>query len=332
VNVEAFVAARRAEWDELAALADQAHGRPERLGTDGVLRLGYLYRGAAADLALARRRYRHEAVVPYLEQLVGRSRNLVYDTSRERETLRSLATTGYWRRVAAQRTALLLAGVLLALPAVLGLVWALQDPTSAEALAPQDLHAVTQPQGPADLGLSSGEQAQFASAIFTNNIQVTFLAFAGGALGGLGTAFVLLQNGALLGIVTGLAIGAGNGDRMAQLVLAHGVLEMSCIVVAGAAGLRLGAAIIRPGRRPRSVAVPEVARDVVLIVLGTAPWLVLAGLVEGFVTPRGIGAGPAAVVGILLAGSYWGLLAWRGRPPTSPPPTPGITPVPAPSA
>ena len=126
-----------------------------------------------------------------------------------------------------------------------------------------------------------------ASQIFTNNIQVTFLAFAGGMLLGLGTLYVLFQNGMMLGAVGGLAIGAGNGRPFFELVTAHGVLELSCIVVAGAAGLRLGWAIIDPGNRTRGEALRDEARAAVEIVLGTAAWLVVAGLVEGFLTPVG---------------------------------------------
>ena len=93
----------------------------------------------------------------------------------------------------------------------------------------------------------------------------------------------------MLGVVGGLAIGAGNGRPFFELVTAHGVLELSCIVVSGAAGLRLGWAIIDPGNRTRGEALREEARAAIEIVLGTAPWLVVAGLVEGFLTPSGTG-------------------------------------------
>ena len=76
--------------------------------------------------------------------------------------------------------------------------------------------------------------------IFTNNIRVAFLAFAGGILLGLGTLYVLIKNGLMLGATFGLAVGVGNGPPFFELVLAHGVLELSCIAVAGAAGLRIG--------------------------------------------------------------------------------------------
>ena len=114
----------------------------------------------------------------------------------------------------------------------------------------------------------------------------------------------------------GLAIGAGNGRSFFELVTAHGVLELSCIIVSGAAGLRLGWSIIDPGNRhawrsaaPRSRAPP------IEIMLGTAPWLVVAGLVEGFLTPSGTGLPTVLAVGFSLGAIYWGLVLWRGTHP-----------------
>src|SRR5205823_6095793 len=122
----------------------------------------------------------------------------------------------------------------------------------------------------------------------------------------------------ILGFVAGLAIGAGNGRVFFELVTAHGVLELSCIVVSGAAGLRLGWAIIDPGTRPRGEALRQEARAAIEMVLGTAPWLVLAGLVEGFLTPAGTGLATVLAVGLSLGAVFWGLVLWRGAPKDAP--------------
>src|SRR5262249_55962465 len=153
---------------------------------------------------------------------------------------------------------------------------------------------------------------------FTNNIVVTALAFAGGITLGLGTAYFLLQNAVLLGAVAGLAIGAGNGRPFFELVTAHGVLELSCIVVGGAAGLRVGWAMVHPGYRRRGVALREEARAAVEMLLGTAACLVVAGLVEGFITPKDLGLGPVLAIGFTLGAIFWGLVMWRGAPASEP--------------
>ncbi|HEX2047472.1 MAG TPA: stage II sporulation protein M [Acidimicrobiales bacterium] len=315
MNLDAFIAQRRPSWDELDALLEAAKGRPERLGAQRMRRLGELYRGAAADLALARRRFPAEPTVPALEDLVGRAHAVVYGTSVRRESAREFLSHGYWRRIRERPALLAVSALLLFGPALVGGLWAWNDPGSAGALVPSTSEAVARPRPEgSDLGLSRGERASFSAGIFTNNIRVTFAAVAGGISFGLLTAGVLLFNGALIGVVVGLGVAAGNGSVMLELIVPHGVLELSCIVVAGAAGLRIGWALVDPGRRPRGQALAAEARAAVELALGTALWLVVAGLTEGLVTPLGIGVGPALAVGLGLAAVYWAL-GWRlGRP------------------
>jgi uncharacterized membrane protein SpoIIM required for sporulation len=312
VRLDRFVTGREPAWNELEQALRTARGRPERLGPDGVRALGRLYRAAAADLAFARRRFPGDPVVARLESLVGRARPVVYSAESRRAPLRDFAATGYWRRVRERPLLLALAWALLAVPAVLAFLWAASDPGAASGLVPEQFRNAGQSGGHA-LG-GGGQQAEFSSAIFTNNIRVAFIAFAGGALAGLGTTLVVAYNGVLLGTVAGLASGAGSGARLTELVAPHGFLELSCIAVSAAAGFRIGWAVIEPGSRGRGAALAAEARGAAEMVLGTVPWLVLAGLVEGFVTPRRIGVAAALALGIGLAAAYWALVLWRGRP------------------
>jgi len=319
MNLERFLHDRQPSWDELEAMVARANRRPERLGAAGVRHLGSLYRKVSADLALARRRFPLDPVVPALEDLVGRARNLVYDTEARRESMVEFFATGYWRRVRERPVPLLLAAALLFGAGALCFAWATADPGSAAGLAPGNFRSVTEPRPAGGLGISTAEGTALSSAIFTNNIRVSFLAFAGGILLGLGAAALLVYNGVILGVIAGLAVGSGNGPSFFELVAPHGVLELSCIAVTGAAGLRLGWSIVEPGHRLRSVAVVSEARRTVEIILGTLPWFVLAGLVEGLVTPRQVGLGPAVVLGVLLGAAYWSLVLWRGAAPARAP-------------
>jgi uncharacterized membrane protein SpoIIM required for sporulation len=227
--------------------------------------------------------------------------------------VRDFASRGYWRRIRERPALLALAAVCLFAPAFLAGYWAWRDPGAASGLAPDAYQSVTEPRSPGqDLGVSVDEQADLAAQIFTNNIRVTMLAFAGGMLFGIGTLYLLVYNGMLLGAVAGLAVGAGNGRPFFELVTAHGVLELSCIVIGGLAGFRLAAAIVEPGYRSRGAALRDEARAAVELILGTAVWLVVAGLVEGFVTPAGTGLTTVLVVGFGLGALFWGLVLWRG--------------------
>jgi uncharacterized membrane protein SpoIIM required for sporulation len=320
MTLTSFLSPRRDRWSELSGLVRSAGRRPETLGPDGVRRLGTLYRATAADLALARREFAGDPVVAQLADLVGKARPLVYANERRLGSFREFVSHGYWRRVRERPVPLLVSALLLFGTWGLAGVWAWRDPGAALAVAPEDFRSWTEPQE--DRGSpTSEESAAFASSLFTNNIRVSILAFAAGIAAGLGSAFVMVFNGLILGVVTGLATDAGNGDLLLEWIPAHGILELSCIVVAGAAGMRMGWALVVPGRRRRGAALAAEARPAAEIVLGTTAWLVVAGLLEGFVSPSGIGLGARITIGLLAAGAFWGLVIWRG----------GVTAAPAPS-
>jgi uncharacterized membrane protein SpoIIM required for sporulation len=314
MNLDRFLRERRPDWAELDALLRRSGRRPQRLGAERVRRVGALYRRAVADVALARRTFPGDPVTLMLEDLVARARRVVYQAESRRQSLRHFVATGYWRRVRERPVLVLAAAISLLLPAVLGTVWGLTDAASAGGMVPDEYRAVTEPRPRRGLGLSLGESANLSSLIFTNNIRISFFAFAGGIAAGLLTAAVLVFNGVFLGVLAGLAWQAGNGLPFVELVAPHGVLELSCIVVAGAAGLRLGWSLVDPGHRRRAEAVVEEGRAAVEVALGTAVCLVVAGLVEGFLTPADLGWEGALSVGLVSGALYWALVIWRGRP------------------
>jgi uncharacterized membrane protein SpoIIM required for sporulation len=209
---------------------------------------------------------------------------------------------------------LLTAVVLMMGPWVLAGVWAVRDPGAAQGLVPSQFQNVVS-RDKANFGLTADEKAAASSSIFTNNIRVTFLAFAAGIAAAIGAAVVLVYQGVTLGTVFGLTIQAGNGRALFEFTFPHGVLELSCIVVAGAAGMRMGWALVAPGRRRRRDALVTEARAAVEMVLGTAVCLVISGIVEGSLSTSGLGLGPAIGVGGVLGGTFWALVLWRGRAP-----------------
>lgn len=312
MNLPQFLEQRQASWEELDELLATAGRRVERLGPEGVLRLGSLYRAAAADLAYARRRFPGDPVVDRLERLVIAGRSLVYERPARRRGLIDFLADGYWRLLWQRRRPIALASALLLVPWVMAALWAASNPETVAASLPPEFLWVAEATT-TDQGYSAAELAGFSTFVFTNNVRVALLAFALGITIGLGTSAVLLQNGLVLGGVTGLALEAGNGGLLVAAVAAHGILEISCIVVAGGAGLSLGRAILRPGSLSRRRSLAEEAIPAFQLAGGTALWLVLAGVVEGFASRTGLGPLPTSLIGITLGGVFWGLVLWRGR-------------------
>jgi uncharacterized membrane protein SpoIIM required for sporulation len=247
-----------------------------------------------------------------LEELVLRGRQAVYSASVEKMSVRRFVTTTFWQRIAERPVFPLIAFILLFGAAGLALLWGATDPGAAAGMVPEGfIDGAAPPEG--SQGLSIDESAAFSSQLFTNNIRVTFLAFAGGMLFCVGGAFLLVSNGILLGAVFGVAASYGNLGQICQLVVAHGVLELSCIVVAGGAGMRLGWALVSPGHLTRAQSLAHEARPAFEVILGCMPCLVIAGFVEAYVSPAGWGALGVCLVGFGLGGAFWGMVLTRGR-------------------
>jgi uncharacterized membrane protein SpoIIM required for sporulation len=311
MKLTTFVEERQARWERLESALAAAGRRPERLAPAEVLALARDYRAAAADLASARRHFPDDPMVANLERLVARARGVVYERPSRRANLVDLFADRYWLLLAERAGPLLLAGAMLAVPAVLSGVWAASDPETVATLLPAEFQWVAE-AGTTDRGLGPLGLAGFSTFVFVNNIRVALLSFALGITWGIGTGLLLAYNGFILGGVGGLAIGAGNGSLLTAAVVGHGVLELTCIVVAGGAGLAVARAMLRPGHRTRRSALAAEAPVAMTIAAATAPWLVLAGLVEGYVSRVGLGPGPTTAIGVALGAVFWGLFWWRG--------------------
>jgi len=311
MNLPRFVSVGEVEWGRLDELIRKAQGRPERLGAAGVRELGTRYRAVVADLARARSSFPGDPITRRLEYLALQGRQLVYDNEITRPSLRRFMGTTYWQLVRSRPKFLFAALGFLLVPALLAAAWAVIDPGAATGLVPGEFRNVLDPgeQG-TDMGLTLAEEVGFSTLLAQHNVLISFMAFAFGMFWCIGTVYVLIHNGLFFGAIGGLLFQSGNGAFFLELTAAHGLLELSGTVVAAAAGLRMGWALVDPDKRPRREVLVEEARNAVLIVLGSIPMFLVAALIEGFISRRGLSAPPVAIVGVLLAGGYW-LTVWR---------------------
>jgi uncharacterized membrane protein SpoIIM required for sporulation len=324
MNLERFLSQRTDAWTELDGLIRKAKSRVGRLGPDEVLRLGELYRMAAADLALARRSFPLAAGTQRLQELVIQAHSLVYSRATRSETAGEFLGHRLWQRIRENGRCLALSAGVLVGAVVLGTLWALSDPTSASGLLPAGSHVSVHTRG-AFYGISVPARGGLAVTIFVNNIEVSIMAIAGGFTFGVLTVYALAYNGALLGVLGTFEWRGGGFDQFVRLIVPHGLLELSCIALAGAGGLAIARALIDPGRASRADALAAMVPRLGATVLGVVLFLIVAGLTEGFVTPWDLPTGVAVGVGVLLAGGFWTMVAWRGAPDRAGGPVPAGT-------
>lgn len=300
-----FVARRRPEWEQLAALTQ----RPVRsLKLSELRTFDALLRRASADLAHAEAWYPDAEVVAYLHQLCATAFARAHPPPEGRlEALRGFFAEGLPRAVRELGGAVRLSALLLVSGILLGALIVSVDPRGAELLVPPAIRThVAAGTLWTDTLLSVAPPGATAGGIASNNLTVTVVAFASGLLFGAGSALVLLTNGLLLGAVFALCIRRGLGLGLFDFVLAHGPLELSIIVLAAACGLTLGGALLDPGELPRREALSRKGRTAVRVVLGCAPFLALDAVVEGFVSPGHLfPSWVKAALGLSAAGLFW---------------------------
>lgn len=315
--IDAFIAARKARWDRLTYLLGRVRkGRRGRLGAAEIEEFGLLYREAASDLALARREHPRAAVVPYLNSLLGQAHPYVY--ARRGDKGRSVVRffTGEFPTTFRRNGKLILISFLtFFLPALLAYLLTMMSSEAAAVLAPTGIadriHQVNRSGRWADI--SSTESSLAASTIMTNNIRVAIVAFGGGILIGLPTVLVLALNGLMLGSVAALAQQGGVGLELWSFVSPHGWIELTVTFIAGGAGLGLGRAILLPGLLSRRDALVNAAGEAVRLLMGGASLLVVAGAIEGFISPSLLAPGLKFAFGVLTGIALFSYLLLAGR-------------------
>jgi uncharacterized membrane protein SpoIIM required for sporulation/uncharacterized RDD family membrane protein YckC len=291
-TAERFVATRQPAWEGFRRRAMRAEREGlKTLAGEEVAEFAAHYREVAADLARARTYGVDRLVLEYLERIVGAGHNALYGLRGVRRLplgrllLRDLPAAA-WR----SRAYVLVACLLFLLPGLVGYALVRERPEIAREVLPDvmltraESGAYEQAAGRGYAETPSPYLPFVASSIIANNVQVAFLAFASGITAGVGTVFVLLFNGLFFGAVLGLFANYDLAHWILTFVAGHGVLELTAIFVAGGAGLLVGRALIAPGDLARREALVFYGRDAIRLVGASATLLVLAGLIEGFLS------------------------------------------------
>lgn len=311
-----FIDNRKNNWERLEDLLGLTSAASLRgLSKAEVREFGELYRRAAADLAIARAETRDPKLVNYLNSLVIRAHGKIYRAESNganvvwnflaREFPRAFRRT--WKFTALAFAVFMFFGVA-------GFVLCYNDLNFADAVGLQDTQIQVRANDQWWLQLNEANQIG-SSAIMTNNIKVTFLAFAWGAFFGIGSLYVLFQNGLINGGVLGVCykINPAFGDALVTFMVGHGVIELSCIFIAAGAGMLLGYSIINPGNLTRAQALKKNGLEAVRLAVGCALLLVVAGTIEGFLSPSALPAWVKFGTGITTGIAMYSYLFLVGR-------------------
>jgi len=284
-----FLESRLGKWKRLEDLTTRASRfRLSNLSGKEVREFGQLYRRTAADLAIAREEVRDQRLVNYLNHLVGRAHGAIYRS--ESSGFGVFLTFFRYEFPAVFRKTFfytLTAFIVFVSSAAFASVACLLDEGFADRIAPQLRQSIADHHNWTESVNKANPLA--ATSIQANNIMVTFYAFAGGLLVGIGTFLALVQNGLLLGMVLSLCFRYRFWE-IPIFVSAHGAIELTAIFIAGGAGLLIGKALLMPGDLRRIDALVENGGLAIKLILGCIPMLLIAGLIEGFISPARIPA------------------------------------------
>jgi uncharacterized membrane protein SpoIIM required for sporulation len=318
--VHEFIRMRRDAWAQLQVFLETARRLSlARVPLDVFREGSALYRQAVADLAYARMCFPDHPVVRELERLVGHAHSLLYQAGRTK----SRSWAEFWRetwpmRVREAARPILFATALFWAGAALGFALTALNPTLESFFVSPEMQTAIASKRLWTESLT-GVAPAASSAIAVNNIKVSLLTWGLGLTFGIGTVWLLVFNGVMLGAIAAACMRAGMLLPLTEFVVGHGSLELPAIWISGGAGLLMAEALLFPGRYSRRVELRLQGRRSVQIIVGIIPILLVAGAIEGFVSPSSVPGFAKALLGLSLAIALLGYIVAGGRSVPAPP-------------
>jgi uncharacterized membrane protein SpoIIM required for sporulation len=289
MNIQRWITRREPNWQRLEALLRQVEKKGlKSLQAAQIKELASLYRSISADLARARTQQVGNTLIQNLQSLTTRAYAQIYQGSHRQEWQAVLNFYRWGLPTVIQQTFpyIAFATALFLLGALVAWWYAWQDPSFMSLIVPESLITRVRDRGELWMGSIVGIEPLASTNIMTNNLSVSFGAVAGGMTAGLYTAFLMVFNGLMIGAI-GTLVGQNNlAYPFWGFVFPHGSLELPAIFFAGGAGFLLAKAILFPGKYRRPDALKFYGSQAVQLVFAIVPMLIIAGIIEGFISPN----------------------------------------------
>lgn len=293
MNINEFIRERKGEWEKLEAIAEKiGPGASPRIGREDLWQLGKLYTGAISDLSILKSSDlavdRNNDEVAYLNSLVIRIHGMIYRKPPFKwSSVRHFLSSGFPQAVREAGIFVGIASAIFVLFAGVGFGLGLTQAGFIELMVPESIISKVE-EGEVWFDHLHTMAPMASSFLMTHNISVTFFVVAAGITFGIGTVYLLAVNGLLLGTVAALCFKHGLSVEFWSFVLPHGSLELSAICIGGGAGLVIGHAMLVPGPYRRAEILSVRGKLTGALALGCVLLLVLAGIIEAFVSPATI--------------------------------------------
>lgn len=298
MDIDRYIQRNEPQWNQLVELSRRGSKSVKKLTDAEIDDLIQLYQLVSAQLSHVRTAYEDPHLNARLSQILGEARAVIYrGRSHPVTAVIKFFTVTFPAAVWHSRYFMVLSTALFFIPALLFGFWLAGDADSLARIMPEDMQIVVAESEFADYYRSDSAQ-NFATSVTLNNARVGFLAFAFGFIPLVGTGYVMMLNGANVGIMGAVMQTHGESAQFWGLILPHGLLEIAAIIVAGGAGLRLSWTIIAPGDRTRARALQEEGLRSISIVIGLVVCFIVAGFIEGFVTPSDLPTSLRIAVGV----------------------------------
>ncbi len=285
MQLNQFIKQNRRDWEQLEKMITQLH---KQKTSEIIEEFQHTYQKVARQLSYSQTYFPNEDVTNYLNELVGKAHNVLYQSQHSSwKQAYHFFSSKFVGLLLEQWKAIIIAMLLFCFGGIASFIAVIENPSHVYGILPEnmaqsvDAESLGEDPAAVDAPVMSAE-------IMVNNIRVAILAFAGGITFGLLTVYVLIYNGIIVGALAGVFWNYGNSYAFWAYIVPHGVIELVAIFIAGGAGLLMGYKLFVPGNHSRGYQLKTQTVRSVQLLLGTIPLFVIAGTIEGFITPADI--------------------------------------------